>query len=1400
MATECVDIDECSEGDVCSQRCINTKGSFRCECESGYTLEKPSHCKADQRNLAYLLISNRKSILIANLMTNALERIPLKVDNVVATASEMATGIIYWSDMHSKKIYRLRKGATEPEVIITSGLDLIEGLAVDWIGRNLYWVDSKLKSIEVSTLEGAHHVVLITANISQPRGICLDPKEGARYLFWTDWGENPRIERAGMDGSDRRTIVSTKIYWPNGLTIDMPTRRLYFADSKLDYIDHCDYDGGNRRQVLAHNHYLLHPHSLTIFEDVLYWTDRQLNRVLSCHKQSGVNQTVVSHLVSQPLGIHINHPVLQPVSDNPCSKANCSHLCLLSPSAPGFQCKCPPGYAQLEDGLKCTPVDTPYLMVLRGSQLVDLSLTSGSASRSNGFFTPVIGIHNGYEFDFDREREHVYYLENSDNDQSIAVNQNGSLFKVSLAGGNASRFFADAMIGAPSCLAFDWIGRNLYIGNVKANSLMLVKAEYEEKPYSKVILANDGSETGVARPKAIVLDPPGGHLYWLDEGDSGVPRKIAKACMDGSQARVLLQSNLRKLESLTLDTQNRRLYFAQSSIGVIESIDLEGGDRRTLLTATAGLNKPLGLAVHQNRLYFLDSVFEHVVRVNLPDGSGPLKLEENAPGLRSLKVYAKRPTVDGHPCRTRNGDCQHLCVPLPENTHRCLCSTGFRPSGERRCEKYSSFAIVSSLSRMQGFSLDDHGEAMPPLAGEQHNILHVDVHVARDQLYWVEYSAGGSTTTGSSMSSLTSIVGGVSLPGAPLLGPSSVNNSPLNGIYRMRTDGSERKPVITDGIGSNGIRGLAVDWVAGNLYFTNVFPHETYIEVCWLNGSHRLVLLRTTTDAPREIAINPIKRFLYWIDYGQFPKIERANLDASNRVPVVVSGISNPRDLTIDVATHDVYWVDAKEDTIQRVAWNGMRRQAILKDLPTPFGIALLGNEMFWVDRNLRTIFRADKQPPANQTSSKAYEPFKSNMDTLRDIVIFDAKNQPPANSPCAKSGPATSPCEQLCFALPDNGLGPMAGVVDHRCACASGVLHEDGRTCGDVSEYLVFATRKEIRAVHLSPQAAGAPFLPKVNLSNVVGVDFDYARRRIFYTQIRPDATIAYFDVATPQAASTVLLNRHINPEGVAYDWTAQKIYWTDSANRSIYAMDVAGSNIVQIVRVERPRALILHPCAGQMYFTDWGRLGNSGKIVRTTMGGNQRTVVIESDLIQPSGLAIDYDENKLYWTDALREKIERADLDGAHRETLISATIYPFAITVHGRYMYWTDLQLRGVYRAEKHTGAGLVEMVKRLDESPRDLHVFSKARQVCDQNPCSRNNGGCAHSCHQAPNGTIECRCNNGFKLANEGRMCVLANVTCDPSKFACANGKCIPRLWVRFLSIPRLLCNPFLKPQA
>lgn len=75
---------------------------------------------------------------------------------------------------------------------------------------------------------------------------------------------------------------------------------------------------------------------------------------------------------------------------------------------------------------------------------------------------------------------------------------------------------------------------------------------------------------------------------------------------------------------------------------------------------------------------------------------------------------------------------------------------------------------------------------------------------------------------------------------------------------------------------------------------------------------------------------------------------------------------------------------------------------------------------------------------------------------------------------------------------------------------------------------------------------------------------------------------------------------------------------------------------------------------CCRHMYYTDWGRFGNAAKIYRATMAGSYREEII-GDLAQPSGLAIDYEEEMLYWTDAVMEKIERSYLNGTNREASI-------------------------------------------------------------------------------------------------------------------------------------------------
>lgn len=1331
----CQDLDECNPAGLCSQKCTNTKGSYFCSCTDGYILEPNKHtCKAVNHTAAFLIISNRHSILVADLKEQGLERVPIIVENVVATASNMHTGTIFWSDMKLKKISRLDRGM-EPKEIISTGLDLVEGLAYDWIGKNLYWLDSKLNTIEVSSENGSNRLVLARENITQPRGMCLDPSPGTKWLFWTDWGENPRIERMGMDGTMRETIINTKIYWPNGLTLDIATQRVYFADSKLDFIDFCYYNGSGRQQVLAGSHYLLHPHSLSLFEDTLYWTDRQLNRVLSAHKFKGNNQTVVSHLISQPLSIHVHHPSLQPITDNPCSRATCQHMCLLSPSASvGYSCKCKPGYRLQSDG-RCIEEENPYLMVLKGTQIVDVPLNGGDVRA--GALVPVVGIESGTGIDFDRKGEMLFWVQGREDDD-----ENCTIFTTPYGGGNKTEFLGmdSGIIGAPYVIAFDWLGRNLYIGNRMASNFEVVRVDGKIR-HRSVILANDGNKTSVSKPKSIALDPTDGKLFWTDEGGYGVPAKIGRVNMDGSNA-IVLHEDVDNPESITVDIDRKIVYFSTQHPPTIMAMRVDGTNMQTVLSEKDDISRPKSLAVLDSRLYYLDPVYEKIVRVDLPNGDNAKVILENEPDLRSMTIFKKRSMLL-HPCQSNNGGCEHICVPFENGSRVCACGVGYRKDNEVGCTPYKQFAVVGQLDITRGFSLKDSTEAMVPIAGTGHHILHVDVVYRDSWIYWAEYNRGH-----------------------------------WNGIFRVRPNGTELQHVIKDGIGSNGIRGLTIDWVAGNLYFTNVFPHENYVEVCWLDGTNRRVLVKTTTDAPRELAVNPIKRLLYWIDYGQYPRIGKSYLDGSNWTPVVTSGISNPRDLTVDMLTHDVYWVDSKLDMIQKVSYSGGNRQVIRRNLPNPMGIAVHLSDVYWVDRNLMTVFRASKLPGNTSLPEKV----RTNLQKLRDIVIYDVSNQPPDDSnPCLRLG--NGGCDQLCFSFPPENFGSNpGGRLNFRCECATGKLSADGRKCDLVKEFVVFSTRTEIRGINLDPRSTGVPFKTLGNLTNVVGLDFDYADNKLFFTQIRPWSKIAWTVADNPTATDVkTILMKGINPEGIAYDWTQKKIYWTDSLNNSIYAMNLDGSSLVMISRVERPRAIVLDPCNGTLYYTDWGRFGTSGKIFRTTMAGSLKRAIIDKDLSQPSGLAIDYEDRMLYWTDAVREKIERSQLDGKEREVLVAATIYPFAITIHRNYIYWTDLQLRGVYRAEKHTGANMYEMVKRLEDSPRDIHIYSESRQQCQANPCLQNNGGCAQSCHPGPNGTAECKCDDNSKLVNEGRMCAPKNHTCDSSKFYCRNGKCISRMW-------------------
>ena len=180
-------------------------------------------------------------------------------------------GYIFWSDVTEKNIKRFRIDMASTSTIIT-GIGVCDGLAVDWRSSQLYWTDTTNDTISVSDLEGNNQRTLLFLGLDEPRGIALDLDSG--FMFWTDWGVNPKIERASLSGSQRAAIVTTDLHWPNGIELDKGNKRIFWVDAHMndyDKVESVDYSGHNRK--LLYQQKGLHPFGVALIPPFLFFTD-----------------------------------------------------------------------------------------------------------------------------------------------------------------------------------------------------------------------------------------------------------------------------------------------------------------------------------------------------------------------------------------------------------------------------------------------------------------------------------------------------------------------------------------------------------------------------------------------------------------------------------------------------------------------------------------------------------------------------------------------------------------------------------------------------------------------------------------------------------------------------------------------------------------------------------------------------------------------------------------------------------------------------------------------------------------------------------------------------------------------------------------------------------------------
>ncbi|XP_069676734.1 low-density lipoprotein receptor-related protein 1 isoform X1 [Periplaneta americana] len=1322
----CLASHPCEAWGVCSQLCEPLKYGHKCTCEHGYKLQHDGFtCKSTENATAYVIFSNRHELRGVDLQTFSVKALISSLKNTIALdfyyKEDSKTVSIYWTDVIDDKIYRgtlVGSSLSNIEVVVQTGLATAEGLAVDWIGQNLYWVESNLDQIEVARLNGSFRRTLIAGDMESPRAIALDPRYG--LLFWTDWDANaPRIERCSMSGQNRTVVVRvdqvTDGAWPNGLTLDYMLKRIYWIDARSDSIHTTFYNGSDHREVIRGHEMLSHPFAIALFGNYVYWTDWRTNAVIRANKWNGSDISVIQRTLTQPFDIQILHPSRQPRDvKNPCgdNNGNCSHLCLLSVNGT-FKCDCPHVMRLNKDQRTCVAVNERVLLFSRANEIrgVDLGMPYYHT-------IPTISLPqvlSPSQLDFVAATHKIYWTD-------IQVNE---VKRTGLTGG-ITESIIDTGIEQPTGFAIDWISGNMFVSSSRSTSSNILVCSLEGEMVATVV------EDANFQIRSLALDPLRGKLYWSSW--SGDNYMIHQAHMDGSEQIVLVSRReddaLHSPQSLCMDLESQRLYWVNTGSDSVQYYDF-----LTSLVVTVHLNNdhPTAATVYRGKLYYANQDDNAIHVTNKTTGADNTILRNNTASVTSLRIYDPEVQTGDNACSVNKGNCSHLCLPISETERMCMCATGYvtDSSDSTKCVGIDEFLFYSINWEIKGLPLgDDNTTQMLGPISRVSMASSIDFHAKLDYLYWADSDHGTVT--------------------------------------RIRRDGTGRQTVVEhfesmESIPVDWLPGLAVDWVAGNVYWTD--PKFNVIEMARLNGSCRYVVVTGNLDKPTAIAVDPPNGFLFWSDAGKEPRLERSRLDGSQRFVLVNDTGNSINDIALDYENQKLYWCDSRTNRIERINYDGSDREVLLEQtLDSPRAITVHQDRVFWIDIAYErgSILSA---PASNLSDHRIL--LSGAGDALKDIQVFTTARQQGTN-PCAIDNGG---CAELCLY---NGTHPV-------CACAHGKVTEKG-TCENYDSFLVYSRVVRIDSINMFDELnRNAPY-PSIQskdfMRNAIGLTFDYERSKIFYSDIQRGSINSVFFNGTGHKP---IVERQGSVEGLAYEAINNMLYWTCNNDATINRINLTNneSKVEQIITLganDKPRGIDVDSCNMRIYWTNWN--SHNPAIQRAYVTGYDKENIITTDIRMPNALTLDHKAQKLYWGDARLDKIERAEYDGSNRVILAKVTPqHPFDLAVYGDFIFWTDWVLHAVIRANKYTGEDVVWLRK---EVPRPMGIIAIANDTndCMTNPCRVLNGGCQDECTLLASGAVQCRCFPGRTLLGDGQRCTSKDADCNEQEFRCSAGGCIP----------------------
>ena len=153
------------------------------------------------------------------------------------------------------------------------------------------------------------------------------------------WSSRGKIEKAGLDGSKRHTLITGTIRIPKYLAIDFSMNRLYWSDAEQNIILSADLMGNSRRTMVFG---VGSPKGLDVFKGIIYWTGYYGGswQVYKSNMSDPGSKVHLLTTIGALYGVRVYNVQRQPQANDRCGANNggCVQLCLPSPT--GYSCLC----------------------------------------------------------------------------------------------------------------------------------------------------------------------------------------------------------------------------------------------------------------------------------------------------------------------------------------------------------------------------------------------------------------------------------------------------------------------------------------------------------------------------------------------------------------------------------------------------------------------------------------------------------------------------------------------------------------------------------------------------------------------------------------------------------------------------------------------------------------------------------------------------------------------------------------------------------------------------------------------------------------------------------------------------------------------------------------------------